>query len=82
MVIEGEDWVEVRRRHLRNWVPMWDSFPVGKKHSGKVSSFYIVEFSNIVNASDLFGLFGCIENVVEVSIAPRNNKRGKLTPRI
>lgn len=76
-----EESVEVRRSPFRYWVPLWDTFPVGRNcfasGSGEVTSFYIVEFPDSVKACDLFGLFGYIGNMVEVSIAPRRNKRGK-----
>ncbi|XP_058775318.1 uncharacterized protein LOC131649579 [Vicia villosa] len=42
-----------------------------------VSSFYISEFPMRSRAVDLFNLFGCVAEVVEVVISPRNNKFGK-----
>ncbi|XP_058747116.1 uncharacterized protein LOC131620113 [Vicia villosa] len=72
-----EGWSRVPRRHFRNWVPHRDVFPVGKKLVGDVVSFYISEFLESSKAEDLFVLFGCIGNAVEVAIAPRRNKIGK-----
>lgn len=54
----------------------WDSFPFGGRNrnlsaqSLEMISFYVSKFPESSSAKDLFELFGCVGNVVEVSIAP------------
>ncbi|XP_058733676.1 uncharacterized protein LOC131605320 [Vicia villosa] len=70
-------WIKAERRLFRNWVPHWEVFPARGKVVEGVTSFYISEFPESCKAEDLFVLFGCIGNTVEVAIAPRRNKHGK-----
>lgn len=42
-----------------------------------VTSFFVSEFPDFYSAKNLFDLFGCSGNVVEVAISPRRNKFGK-----
>ncbi|XP_058783452.1 uncharacterized protein LOC131658139 [Vicia villosa] len=44
---------------------------------GEITSFYVSEFPDSYCAKDLFELFGCVGDAVEVSISPRKNNRGK-----
>lgn len=50
---------------------------MSKGELGVLSSIYFSEFPEETTAKILFELFGCVEKVVEVSIAPRRNKVGK-----
>ncbi|XP_058765384.1 uncharacterized protein LOC131638856 [Vicia villosa] len=70
-------WFKAARRHFRNWVPRWKVFLAKSKVVIGVTSFTISEFPENCRAEDLFVLFGCIGNTVEVAIAPRRNKLGK-----
>lgn len=75
---QGMDWRKVvsRRPSLR-----WDVFPFGGMNRGvaaaAVTSFYVSEFPDFVNAKRLYELFGCSGSVVEVAISPRRNRIGK-----
>ncbi|XP_058734163.1 uncharacterized protein LOC131605882 [Vicia villosa] len=59
----------------------WDTFPFGGRNrndsSGVVTSMYVSAFPEDYSAKNLFKLFGCSNNVVEVAISPRRNKFGK-----
>ncbi|XP_058725760.1 uncharacterized protein LOC131597063 [Vicia villosa] len=75
------NWMEPRRKQFRHWAPKWDSFStsgsLNRVDFSKLLSLYISDFPEIIKAKELYDLFGCIGNVVEVSIAPRRNKSGK-----
>lgn len=43
----------------------------------EVMSLYVSEFPEAYKARDIFELFGCSGNMVEVAISPRRNKFGK-----
>ncbi|XP_058777091.1 uncharacterized protein LOC131651443 [Vicia villosa] len=68
--------------YLKRSAGRWDTFPYGGRNrnssSGKeVISMYISEFPEFYSARELFELFGCSGQVVEVAISPRRNKFGK-----
>src|SRR4051812_27960403 len=74
------DWKRVGRRGFRNMVVKWDIFPFGGRQVGlkkEISSFYISEFPDRSREEDLFRLFGCLGDIVEVIIPPKRNKFGK-----
>lgn len=61
-------------------VSKWDVFPYGGtqgNYRDVVSSFYVSNFPDRIRASDIFKLFACIDEVVEVIIYPRRNKWGR-----
>lgn len=79
-----EKWQRKARKNVfRDLKPTWDIFPAGGKNRNHrnegvgVSSMYILEFPEFMTAKDLFDLFRCIGNVVEVLISPRRNKIGR-----
>ncbi|XP_058742698.1 uncharacterized protein LOC131615243 [Vicia villosa] len=74
------EWHQVQRKELRNLVTWWDSFPYGRIQAGQeetISTFYCLEFPERCRAVDLFKIFGCVGDVVEVVIPPRRNRFGK-----
>ncbi|XP_058759866.1 uncharacterized protein LOC131633166 [Vicia villosa] len=76
------EWQKVVRKGQRNqdFRMRWDSFPYGRMQVGQedvISSFYCSEFPERCKAEDLFKLFGCVGNVVEVVIPARRNRFGK-----
>ncbi|XP_058782131.1 uncharacterized protein LOC131656419 [Vicia villosa] len=75
--LEGK-WHNVRKKHFRSWVPTWDVFTKGKaKQGAKLESIFVSHFPVRCEAKDLFQVFGCIGEIVEVAISPRRNKAGK-----
>ncbi|XP_058733329.1 uncharacterized protein LOC131604933 [Vicia villosa] len=74
------EWKTVGRRGFRNAAVKWDIFPFGGMQVGfeeEISSFYISEFSDRSRAEDIFRLFGCLGDIVEVVIPPKRNKFGR-----
>ncbi|XP_058784074.1 uncharacterized protein LOC131658840 [Vicia villosa] len=74
------DWQRFGRKVFRGLAPKWDCFPFGGRQSKfgeKLSSFYVSSFSDRCKAIDIFKLFGCVGEVVEVVIPPRRNKFGR-----
>ncbi|XP_058726177.1 uncharacterized protein LOC131597499 [Vicia villosa] len=70
----------VKGRRFRNYASQWDSFPFSRaqvESSEVISSIFFSEFLERIRAADIFKLFGCIGDVVEVVILPRRNKMGK-----
>ncbi|XP_058746534.1 uncharacterized protein LOC131619461 [Vicia villosa] len=76
-----DGWTEIRRYQGVRRAPVWDSFPLDFKlkrgREENVVSFYFSAFPDRYTAKEFFELFGCIGEVVEVSISPRRNKFGK-----
>src|SRR3954471_5132177 len=73
-------WNSVHRRGFRHIVQKWDSFPYGRNvvdSELEIVSVYVSEFPERHRAVDLFKLFGCIGDVIEVVIPPMRNNLGK-----
>ncbi|XP_058739160.1 uncharacterized protein LOC131611050 [Vicia villosa] len=73
-------WQRVNKRLFRNVSSKWDSFPYGgmQVEEGEVvSSFYFSEIPDRSSAGDLFNLFSCVGETVEVVIPSKRNKFGK-----
>ncbi|XP_058746152.1 uncharacterized protein LOC131619025 [Vicia villosa] len=74
------EWQRSGRKLFRGLTPKWDCFPFGGRQSGAgvtLSSFYFSAFPDRCKAIDMFKLFGCVGEVVEVVIPPRRNKFGR-----
>lgn len=70
------------RRVFRNLAQRWDVFPFGGRQlegndSLRSASIYFSEISERVNSRVIFGLLGCIGEIVEVVIPPKRNKLQK-----
>lgn len=83
---KGEDggWSIVRRKtRLGEAKGRWESFSkvrrsrLSNEYEEKVTTLYISEFPEFSSARELYELFRCVGDVVEVSILPRRNKVGK-----
>lgn len=71
------DWQRVGRRGSRNTISRWDTYPYGGmqgRDKGVISTIYVSAFSDRSRAADLFRLFGCVGDVVEVVIPLKRNK--------
>lgn len=74
----GMEWQRARRKNFRTVVDKWDVFPqegMQGKWSKTTTSYFISNFSDKISAKDIFQLFACIDEVAEVIISPRRNKR-------
>ncbi|XP_058726434.1 uncharacterized protein LOC131597779 [Vicia villosa] len=75
------EWKSVQRKHFRGVNLRWDCFPFnGGRRIGVKEVLVSIFFSDIPNrstAKDIFELFGCHGEVVEVVIPPRKNNLGK-----
>ncbi|XP_058766204.1 uncharacterized protein LOC131639756 [Vicia villosa] len=75
------EWQRVQKRNFRAVQSKWDCFPFnGGRWLGveeSVSSFFFSDFPTRVRAKDIFELFGCHREVVEVVIPPRSIRNGK-----
>lgn len=75
------DWKKAKRKVFRSVGNRWDYFPSssgGKGvEQGVVESIYFSTISDRIKAKDIYDLFGCHRDVVEVVIPPRKNKQGK-----
>ncbi|XP_058774299.1 uncharacterized protein LOC131648567 [Vicia villosa] len=72
-------WQKVQKRAFHNVVARWDIFPYGgmQVEDGEVvSSFYFSKILDRSRAVDLFNLFSCVGDTVEVVIPPKRNKFG------
>ncbi|XP_058746360.1 uncharacterized protein LOC131619263 [Vicia villosa] len=76
-----DGWTVVRRHQGGRKMYPWDSFPpsfnLKRGREENVVSFYFSALTDRYTAKEFFELFGCIGEVVEVSISPRRNKFGK-----
>lgn len=74
-------WKQARRKGFRGLVTRWDAFQVGLKireaELCRIIFFFFLKILDRVRVEDIFELFGCIGDIVEVVIPPRLNKLGK-----
>ncbi|CAI8613007.1 unnamed protein product [Vicia faba] len=74
-------WTTVKMRGFQNVASRWDSFPTGQGSHGveekMLSSIFLFEFPDRIRASDIFELFGCTDEVMEVVIPPKRKNLGK-----
>ncbi|XP_058765713.1 uncharacterized protein LOC131639233 [Vicia villosa] len=74
------EWKRAVKKIYRNLSPRWDCFPFGGRQAGvgdMLTSIYFSNFPDRCKVMDLFKLFGCVGEVVEVVIPPKLNKFGK-----
>lgn len=71
---------KMKRRGFRHMDHKWDTFPFGRNIFDSemvIVSIFFLEFPERHRSEDLFNLFGCVGDAVEVVIPPRRNRWGK-----
>lgn len=75
------EWQIAQRRVFRSVAPKWDcQYGHGGRRVGvdeKMVSIFFSEIPNRIRAADVYDLFNCHGDVVEVVIPPKKNKLGK-----
>lgn len=70
----GGRWLVAKVRAFRGLQSRWDSHPMGmkfKQGEGKsLTSIYFYEFPNRIKVVDIYELFGCNGEIMEVAISP------------
>lgn len=80
LFMSSMDWQQARKKSLRNLIVKWDVFQYGGMQAcstEEVSTIFFSEFPDRIRALDIFKLFGCVDDVVEVVISSRRNKWGR-----
>lgn len=71
----------MNRRGFMHIAPSWDIFPEGRRaqfgEGKRLASTFFSEIPNKIKAFDVFELFDCIGDIVEVVIPPKKNKLDK-----
>ncbi|XP_058749527.1 uncharacterized protein LOC131622508 [Vicia villosa] len=74
-------WHKVGKRNFKNLTSKWDVSPVGSRLSeakrNALTSIFFSEIPERITSSEIFELFGCVGDIIEVVISPRRNKFGK-----
>lgn len=75
------EWNRVNRKGFKISVARWDVFPeerlASRVKDGEKFSVFFSKIPDRIKAVDIFNLFGCIGDILEVVIPPRRNKMGK-----
>ncbi|XP_058746741.1 uncharacterized protein LOC131619687 [Vicia villosa] len=75
------EWTLAKKKDFRVFSQRWDTFPFNGvrriREDECLVSIYFSEIQDRIRAKDVFELFGCHGNVVEVVIPPKPNNFGK-----
>lgn len=75
------EWKKARKRVFRSIGRRWDSCPASgvrwDETKGELQSIFLSEILDRIKAVDIFDMFSCHGDVLEMVIPPRKNKQGK-----